>query len=164
MYTQLLYIQLLSPQMSSINENEKSVKPNLPFETINNLLFTGNWVYEKSAEHLKQYALSVEQYNVLLILNNLQGEPANLNTIQESMTSKMSNTTRLVEKLRLKGLLTREQSKVNRRKVEIKITDKGILLFKEIEITQIPKEKEIVNNLTKRDLVTLNKLLNKLRY
>ncbi|AOW19723.1 MarR family winged helix-turn-helix transcriptional regulator [Urechidicola croceus] len=149
--------------MNNENEKRKSVKSTLPFQTINNLLFTGNWVYEKSAEHLKQYALSVEQYNVLLILNNLNGEPANLSTIQDSMTSKMSNTTRLVEKLRLKGLLTREQSLENRRKVEIKITEKGNLLLNEIEETQLRKEKEIVKNLTKRDLETLNKLLNKLR-
>lgn len=148
--------------MSSNNEKIKRLRPNLPFETISNLMSTGNWVYEKSAEHLKQYALSVEQYNVLLILNNLDGEPANLSTIQEGMTSKMSNTTRLVEKLRLKGLLTREQSQENRRKVEIRITEKGILLLNEIENSQILKEKEIVKNLTKRDMLTLNKLLNKL--
>jgi DNA-binding MarR family transcriptional regulator len=150
--------------MSSNNEKIKSLKPGLPFETINNLLSTGNWVYEKSAEHLKQFALSVEQYNVLLILNNLNGEPANLSTIQESMISKMSNTTRLVEKLRLKGLLTREQSQENRRKVEIRITEKGNLLLNELETSQVLKEKEIVKNLTKRDLLTLNKLLNKLKY
>ncbi|MDC9721334.1 MAG: MarR family transcriptional regulator [Urechidicola sp.] len=149
--------------MSSKNEKEKSVESNLPLETINNLLSTGNWVYEKSAEHLKQYALSVEQYNVLLLLKKLDGEPANLSTIQNSMTSKMSNTTRLVEKLRLKGLLTREQSQENRRKVEIRITDKGLLLFARMKSAQMKTEKEIVSKLTKRDLVTLNKLLNKLK-
>lgn len=149
--------------MSSKNENKKGVNSNLPFETINNLLSVGNWVYEKSAEHLKQFALSVEQYNVLLILNSLGGEPANLSTIQNSMIAKMSNTTRLVEKLRIKGLLTREQSQENRRKVEIRITEKGILLIKEIETSQLKKEKEIVKNLTKRDMLTLNKLLNKLK-
>ena len=148
--------------MSKESENEKSVKSNLPYETINNLLSTGNWVYEKSAEHLKQFALSVEQYNVLLILEKLGETTANMSTIQDSMTSKMSNTTRLVEKLRLKGLLTREQSQENRRKVEINITDKGILLLNEIETSQLLKEKEIVKNLTQRDLLTLNKLLNKL--
>ncbi len=149
--------------MSEENENEKGVNQNLPYETINNLLSTGNWVYEKSAEHLKQFALSVEQYNVLLILERLGETTANMSTIQNSMVSKMSNTTRLVEKLRLKGLLTREQSQENRRKVEINITDKGILLLKEIEKSQLLKEKEIVKNLTKRDLLTLNKLLNKLK-
>jgi DNA-binding MarR family transcriptional regulator len=149
--------------MNSKSENEKGVNTNLRLETINNLLSTGNWVYEKSAEHLKQFALSVEQYNVLLILEKLGETTANMSTIQNSMISKMSNTTRLVEKLRLKGLLTREQSQENRRKVEINITDKGILLLNEIETSQIRKEKEIVKNLTKRDLLTLNKLLNKLK-
>ncbi len=145
------------------DEKENGVQSNLPFEIINNLLSTGNWVYEKSAEHLKQFALSVEQYNVLLILKKLGEATTNMSTIQNSMISKMSNTTRLVEKLRLKGLLTREQSQENRRKVEINITDKGILLLNEIETSQVLKEKEIVKNLTKRDLLTLNKLLNKLK-
>ena len=150
--------------MKSIDENERGVEFNLPKKTINNLLSTGNWVYERSAENLKQFALSIEQYNVLLILNNLKGKPANLSTIQDSMTSKMSNTTRLVEKLRLKGLLTREQSQENRRKVEIRITEKGLLLFEEIEKSQSKNEKEIVSKLSKRDQDTLNRLLTKLRF
>ncbi|PHR72833.1 MAG: MarR family transcriptional regulator [Lutibacter sp.] len=149
--------------MNDEKETENGVRSNLPSQTINNLLSTGNWVYEKSAEHLKQFALSVEQYNVLLILEKLGETTANMSTIQNSMISKMSNTTRLVEKLRLKGLLTREQSQENRRKVEINITEKGILLLNEIEKSQILKEKEIVKNLTKRDLLTLNKLLNKMK-
>lgn len=161
--TIVVYTIVVPTTMSSKNEKDISVKSNLPFDTINNLLSTGNWVYEKSAEHLKQYALSVEQYNVLLLLYNLDGEAANLSTIQDNMTSKMSNTTRLVEKLRLKGLLTREQSQENRRKVEIRITEKGSLLFAEIHKAQVKKEKEIVKQLTKRDLLTLNKLLDKLK-
>ncbi len=149
--------------MSAKFEKGKKVNPNLPFETINNLLLIGKWVYEKSAEHLKQYALSVEQYNVLLILENLKGKPANMSTIQNSMISKMSNTTRLVEKLRVKGLLTREQSQENRRKVNIKITDKGTLLVKEINLTKNNNEKKIVQNLTNSNMQSLNKLLIKLK-
>ncbi|WP_460190663.1 MarR family winged helix-turn-helix transcriptional regulator [Urechidicola sp. KH5] len=150
--------------MSSNDENENNLVHNDPLNTINNLLSAGNWVYEKSAEHLKQYALSVEQYNVLLLLKKLNGEPANLSTIQDNMTSKMSNTTRLVEKLRLKGLLTREQSQENRRKVEIRLTDKGEVFIAEIQKKQSKRDKEIVKKLTSRDMMTLNKLLIKLRF
>ncbi len=149
--------------MSAKIEKEKKLNSNLPSETIYNLLLIGKWVYEKSTEHLKQYALSVEQYNVLLILENLKGKPANMGTIQNSMISKMSNTTRLVEKLRVKGFLTREQSQENRRKVNIKITDKGTLLVKEINLTKNNNEKKIVQNLTNSNMQTLNKLLVKLK-
>lgn len=71
--------------------------------------------------------------------------------------------TRLVEKLRVKGYLTREQSQENRRKVEIKITQKGMLLMTDIDSTQKKHEKKVVKNLTRREIETLNRILNKMQ-
>ena len=79
------------------------------------------------------------------------------------MVSKNSNTTRLVEKLRLKGLITRIQSEENRRKVEIRITASGLSLLNEIDDVHTNFENDVVGNLTKKEVLTLNKLLNKIR-
>ncbi len=144
-------------------EKENSAKRNFPREAINNLLHAGNWMYEKETEHLKQYALSLEQYNVLVLLRKMRGDEVNMSTIQEGMISEMSNATRLVEKLRVKGYLTREQSQENRRKVEIKITQKGMLLMNDIDVTQKKHEKKVVENLTRREIETLSRILNKMK-
>ena len=146
-----------------IDEKENIEKRNLPREAINNLLQAGNWMYEKETEHIKQYSISLEQYNVLVILRKKRGEVVNMSTIQEGMVSEMSNATRLVEKLRVKGYVTREQSQENRRKVEIRITDKGMLLMKDIDKTQKKHEKKIVKNLTRREIETLSRILNKMQ-
>lgn len=146
-----------------MNKNDKKEALNLPDYTINNILIAGNWMNERFSEHLKQYALSIQQYKVLRSLRNLNGEATDLLTLQAGMISKNSNTTRLVEKLRLKGLISRIQNEENRRKVSIEITETGLNLLDEIDITQANFEKSTVANLNTNELKTLNKLLNKMR-
>ncbi len=146
-----------------MNKNDKKDELNLPDHTINNILITGNWMNEKFSEHLKQYALSIQQYQVLRSLRDLNGEPTDLLTLQVGMISKNSNTTRLVEKLKLKGLISRIQNEENRRKVAIRITDDGLNLLAEIDTPQSVFEISTVSNLNIKELKTLNTLLNKIR-
>ncbi|MFA5298932.1 MAG: MarR family transcriptional regulator, partial [Lutibacter sp.] len=115
------------------------------------------------SDHLKQFVLSIQQYQVLRSLRELKGEPANLLTLQAEMVSKNSNTTRLVEKLRLKGLITRIQSEENRRMVEIRITEKGLNLLTEIDVVHSDFKIGVVENLTEDEILMLNKLLEKIR-
>ncbi len=146
-----------------MNLDDKNEALNLPEYTIENILQTGNWMNEKFSDHLKQYGLSIQQFKVLRSLRDLKGAPANLLTLQAEMVSKNSNTTRLVEKLRLKGLITRVQNEENRRKVEIRITDGGLDLLSEIDIIHDEFENNIVENLTDKEIALLNKLLKKIR-
>lgn len=146
-----------------MNINDKQNALNLPEFTIANILHTGNWMNEKFSDHLKQYALSIQQFQVLRSLKELNGAPADLQTLQAEMVSKNSNTTRLVEKLRTKGLITRFQNETNRRKVDISITDKGLELLEEIEQVHKGFENEIVSNLSKNEIIALNQLLEKIR-
>ena len=146
-----------------MNKSDKKDELNLPDFTIENILQTGNWMNEKFSDHLKQYALSIQQFKVLRSLKKMKGAPADLLTLQTEMISKNSNTTRLVEKLRLKGLITRIQNEENRRKVEIRITDEGLKLLDEIDDIHSNFENDIVANLNNKEILTLNKLLNKIR-
>ena len=146
-----------------MNKNDKKDALSLPDYTIENILHTGNWMNEKFSDHLKEYALSIQQYQVLSSLRELKGEPANLLTLQAEMVSKNSNTTRLVEKLRLKGLISRVQSEENRRMVEIRITEKGLNLLAEIDSVHKEFQNDIVAGLTEDEILTLNKLLEKIR-
>ncbi len=146
-----------------MNKNDKKEDLNLPDLTIANILQTGNWMNETFSDHLKQFALSIQQYQVLRSLKKLNGQPADLQSLQAEMVSKNSNTTRLVEKLRLKGLITRFQNEENRRKVEIRITEQGLELLAEIEKIQDQFETAVVGNLTEKEILILNKLLIKIR-
>jgi DNA-binding MarR family transcriptional regulator len=120
-------------------------------------------INDEKNEHLKQYALSIQQFKVLRSLRALRGEPADLQTLQAEMVSKNSNTTRLVEKLRLKGFITRFQSEENRRKVEIRITDTGLELLNEIDPLHKVFANNVISNLNKSEILALNQLLEKIR-
>lgn len=148
----------------SIEEDIKStVKLEGSQKTVINLAYTSNWLKEKSMIFFKSYDLSGEQYNVLRILRGQKGNPANLSTLQERMLNKMSNTTRLVDKLIAKDLVTRQRCEFNRRKIEIFITKKGLDLLAKLDSKVDQNNNEITKNLNKEELKILNNLLEKLR-
>ncbi|HOD09625.1 MAG TPA: MarR family transcriptional regulator [Flavobacterium sp.] len=132
-------------------------------KVILNIMFTQSVIGEKFAEVLKPYDLSSEQYNVLRILRGQKGNPANMCVIQERMIAKNSNTTRLIDKLLLKDLVTREVCPDNRRKIEVQITPKGLELLLELDPKVIEHEKLFSKNLTTEELIQLNILLEKYR-
>ncbi|MBQ4803672.1 MarR family transcriptional regulator [Aquimarina sp. MMG015] len=140
-------------------------KKELPLsrKVIINLLYTENWISDRISSELKTYDISIQQFNVLRILKGQGGKPANLSTIQERMVSKMSNTTRLVDKLIKKDLVKRIICETNRRKVEITITENGNNFLDKISPVMDNFEKKITSNLSKEELNILNNLLNKLR-
>lgn len=128
-----------------------------------NLMVTQNVVAEKFYEVLKPYDLSGEQYNVLRILRGQKGKPANMCVIQERMVTKNSNTTRLIDKLLLKDLVTRNVCPNNRRKMEVLITDKGLALLEELEPIVLAHEQLFAQNLKQEEIIQLNDLLEKFR-
>lgn len=128
-----------------------------------NLIVTANYISDRIQEAMKPFGISTQQFNVLRILRGQKGKPANLSTIQERMVSKMSNTTRLVDKLIDKGLTERTICPSNRRKVEIKITDSGLELLKEIDPIIENLEISFSEKLNAKEIETLNIKLNELR-
>lgn len=132
-------------------------------KVILNLMYTQNVIADKFNEILKPHDLSSEQYNVLRILRGQKGCPANMCLIQERMIAKNSNTTRLIDKLLLKELVTREVCPENRRKIEVQITQKGLDLLSELDPRVLEHEKEFSNNLSLEEIEQLNSLLEKYR-
>ncbi len=146
---------------------EDVIKSTVPMENskkiILNVMYTQNILAEKFNEILKPYDISGEQYNVLRILRGQKGNPANMSVIQERMLAKTSNTTRLVDKLLLKELVTREVCPKNRRKIEVSITQKGLDVLNELDPKVIEHEKAFSKNLNNDEIITLNQLLEKYR-
>lgn len=130
-------------------------------KTIIHLMLINNTIKETISDVLKPFGISLQQYNVLRILRGQKGQPANLSTINERMISKMSNTTRLVDKLIAKGLVQRAICEKNRRKVEIIITDNGLSSLKEIEKVVDNAEELLTSKFNDKELETLNTILNK---
>ena len=132
-------------------------------KVILNVIYTQNVIGDKFNEILKPYDISGEQYNVLRILRGQKGTPANMCVIQERMLAKNSNTTRLIDKLLLKKLVTREVCPANRRKIEVLITQKGLDLLSDLEPNVVNHEQQFATNLNPDELIQLNTLLEKYR-
>jgi len=132
-------------------------------QTVINLFLTNIWVKNELLHVLKPHDLSLEQFNVLRILRGQKGNPINLQDIQERMVNKMSNTTRLIDKLIKKDFVKRNQCEQNRRKIEIYITSAGLKNLKELDTIIDQTEQNITSNLSQTELEQLNKLLLKLK-
>lgn len=128
-----------------------------------NILVTANYIDDRLAEALKGFGITIAQFNVLRILRGQKGEPANLANVQERMVCKMSNTTRLVDKLILKDLAKRVTCKENRRKVEISITEEGLEFLKKVDPVIDGIEKEIFSRFSPQEAALLNNCLIKIR-
>ena len=133
----------------------------LKSRTIIHFTLIENKINETIASALKPLGVSLQQFNVLRILRGQKGKPANLSTINKRMVTKMSNTTRLVDKLLLKGYVNREVCASNRRKIEITITEKGAEALLEMDRAMQAAENELLENLSTAELEQLNKLFDK---
>ncbi len=157
-----MYIQMLFRQMN-IEETLKTGKLPASRKLSLSILVTANYINDQVAESLKPFDISIPQFNVLRILRGQKGKPANLSTIQERMVSKMSNTTRLVDKLIAKELAERIVCEANRRKVEISITNKGLELLKELDPKVDAVENEMTQNISEKEIKIITESLNKMR-
>jgi DNA-binding MarR family transcriptional regulator len=146
-----------------IEQEIKQTKFKDPFhKAVLNIKFTANWLSAASLPIFKKYGISEEQFNVLRILKGQYPNPSPLQLITERMLNRMSNATRLVEKLRLNGYVTREICPENRRRVNILITEKGLELLKKVS-PEIDQALSNQNQLTDSEVDQLNELLDKLR-
>lgn len=129
-------------------------------EAVVGIMYLNKLIESTMHSVFKPYDISGQQYNVLRILRGKHPNAVNLFEVQERMISPMSNATRLVEKLRLKGFVERSECEQNRRKVDIKITQSGLDLLEDLSQDVQQKEQEIFNKLTPNQLNHLVELIN----
>lgn len=127
-----------------------------------NLLYTSNWIGTKHDQLIKEEGLTGPQYNVLRILRGQKSNPIGVGEITSRMLDKMSNTSRLVDKLEKKELVVRVQCPNDRRAVRITITPKGLKVLAALDPKLQTAQKELTS-LSETEIDQLNDLLDKLR-
>lgn len=149
--------------MKELNEKLKT-KANLPVsrQLLITIFLTNSVIKTGLLSVLKPHDLSLEQFNVLRILRGQKGNPINLQDVQERMVNKMSNTTRLIDKLILKDFVKRTECKNNRRKIEIYITKKGLDKLAEVDVPVNSTEDQLTSQLTIKEQQELTRLLHKI--
>jgi len=127
-----------------------------------NLIYSYSWLMNLQAVLFDKYNITGSQYNILRILRGQYPNPATVNLLKERMVDKMSDASRLVERLRVKGLVQREICPDDRRRVDVLITEKGLELLAEMDKLN-EKYDSFFQNLTEEDSNKINELLDKMR-
>ncbi len=127
-----------------------------------NLLYTSNWMNAHFELLFKNSGITLQQYNVLRILRGQLPNSSSIKLIKDRMLDRMSDASRIVDKLVLKKLVIRKQSANDRRSVDVFISETGLQLLQSLD-TLDEKSKELIKSLSKEEIGNLNDLLDKLR-
>ncbi len=128
-----------------------------------NLLYTASWMEQLSGHVLKDQKISWQQFNILRILKGMYPKPATVTLLGERMIDKMSNASRLVEKLRQKGLVERSPCEVDRRRVDVRLTEKGRELLSVASRKMEETMEQIFQTISEEEAIDLNNILDKIR-
>ena len=127
-----------------------------------NLFFTASWLNGQYGRFFKDSDLTVQQFNVLRILRGQHPKPCALKTIKERMLDRMSDASRIVDKLVAKKYVERAECPSDRRSIDLHITDKGLKTLEKLDYID-DGVKDIFNLLTVREVNALNELMDKMR-
>jgi len=127
-----------------------------------NLIYTVFWIREKNRWIFESEDITPQQFNILRILRGSFPDPLSTLQIRERMLEKMSDTSRIVDRLISKGLVKKVTCKLDRRLVDVIITDKGKKLLERLDAKQDELDAAL-KSLTEEEAATLSNLLDKIR-
>jgi DNA-binding MarR family transcriptional regulator len=130
-------------------------------KSVINLIFTYHWMNEQVKKVFDQYEVTSQQFNILRILRGA-GVPISTMQIRQRMLDKMSDTSRIVDRLIKKGLVKKNICKSDRRLVDVVITAKGKKLLEKLDLNAVQMD-SVMKNLSMTEAKSLNQLLDKIR-
>lgn len=127
-----------------------------------NITYTYGWINNLLRSEFEKYNLTYQQFNILRILRGQYPKPATVNLLKERMIDKMSDASRIVDRLVQKGLVSRCTNTKDRRAVDIRISDTGMDVLNKMDVEFITRD-FLSHNLTEEEAGQLSDLLDKLR-
>lgn len=140
-------------QPSFRNEHQKGII---------NIIYTSNWIMERQKSFFDQENITLQQFNILRILRGSYPKPISTLQIRERMLDKMSDTSRIVDRLVIKKLATKKPSLTDKRLVDIAITPAGIAMLDRLDRKNEEMD-SLLHALSELEVKTLNQLLDKIR-
>lgn len=148
--------------MSIENDIQQSKFRNPQQKAAINLIYTLSWMRDKTKIIFEAEDITAQQFNILRILRGSFPQPLSTLQIRERMLEKMSDTSRIVDRLIAKGLVKKLTCKNDRRLVDVIIADKGKKLLERLDLRQDEID-GILRNLSEKDANILSDLLDKIR-
>lgn len=128
-----------------------------------NLIYTLGWMKDRTRHVFESEDITAQQFNILRILRGSFPQPLSTLQIRERMLEKMSDTSRIVDRLITKGLVKKVTCKSDRRLVDVIITDKGKKLLERLDLKEDEMDK-VLGNLSEKEAEQLSELLDKMRH
>lgn len=127
-----------------------------------NIIYTYNWLTESFKQLLEPYDITLQQYNVLRILKGSYPEPISTLEIRSRMLDKMSDVSRMVDRLLIKELVTKKPCPSDKRLVDVLLSEKGHALLDQMSVFDKEMDNRL-NNLSLEEANQLSELLDKIR-
>jgi DNA-binding MarR family transcriptional regulator len=127
-----------------------------------NIIYTNSWLEEKMKDFLAKEDITSQQLNVLRILRGSQPKPLSTLEIRNRMLDKMSDVSRIVDRLLKKDLVEKRVCTKDKRLVDVTISAKGLKLLEKLDARNDDIDAH-AKNITEAEAKTLNKILDKLR-
>jgi DNA-binding MarR family transcriptional regulator len=127
------------------------------------LLRTTDVVRRRLARAVEPEGITLQQYNVLRILRGMGGEPMSALEVGERLIEQTPGVSRLLDRLVSKGLIRRDRSGRDRRRLECSITRQGLELLARLDEPIVRADTDALHGLTAREIATLNELLTRIR-
>ncbi|WP_257656395.1 MarR family winged helix-turn-helix transcriptional regulator [Parapedobacter lycopersici] len=126
-----------------------------------NIVFTSNWISHILEERAGEEQITLQQFNVLRILRGRHPKPATNNLLKERMIDKMPDISRIIDRLVVKGLVSRGRCDTDRRAVDVRITPKGLAVLNRLDERMLMMD--MLHRMTDEECRQLNELLDKMR-
>ena len=127
-----------------------------------NIFYTEGWLRNRLSDTLKPHDLTSQQYNVLRILRGSNPKPMSTSCVRGRMLDKMSDVSRIVDRLFKKALVDKQVCSTDKRLVDVFITEAGLTVLDKIDESVDGMDK-MFNSITDKEAATLNEILDKLR-
>ncbi|MBL4677640.1 MAG: MarR family transcriptional regulator [Mucilaginibacter sp.] len=127
-----------------------------------NLNYSYGWINNYMRPTFERHNLTQQQFNILRILRGQYPKPATVNMLKERMIDKMSDASRIVDRLVQKGLVSRCTNSRDRRAVDIRISDEGLAILKKMD-TDFRTKDLFKQHLSEEEAGLLSDLLDKMR-
>lgn len=146
---------------------EDAIKQKTPFKSVRqklavNIIYTHNWLTDLHKDVFKPYGITPQQYNVLRILRGQHPNPVSTCVIRERMLDRMSDVSRIVDRLVKKDLVIRRTCMEDKRLVDVFISESGMHLLSAVDDLNYQMD-QVFSSLTNEEAEQLNDLLDKLR-
>ena len=128
-----------------------------------NILRTASWLATEIKDFLKPYGITQKQFNILRILRGHKEKlPLTILEIRERMIDKMSDASRIIDRLQKKNFIQKKPCTIDKRATRIEITEQGLAILQQLDQAAADMD-AILAPLTQKEAKNANELLNKIR-